>query len=378
MSSEAITKNDLAEILSKIPIATSENLPGIIKMFAGTFAPTGWLLCNGAEVAINDYPALYDVIRDTYGTPSDSDHFVLPDFRGRSPIGAGLGTASDATSRVLGQEGGSERVTLTANQSGIQAHTHAFTQPKIPNHSHSLGTRWSSGSGSSNAYTMSSSRKQAAISTSTDGGGGACTGGAVGAVTGGAVSASESHGNMSPYLTVNYIISTGGVSRWADSAGLPIVRDVTYGGQSIVNNETANIPTCYGKLVGLTDNYSLTNSTAKLPLTNFSGVGCSEYSNGIKVNESGVYTVSGTAYFGSGFTIDDIAHLQIWQNSTMLQDFGKRLYTASPYENLNVGPYIIELSENDVVYLYAYNQAAARGSVSYYGTRNFLMVYRVA
>lgn len=82
----------------------------------------------------------------------------------------------------------------------IQAHTHGFTQPKIPNHSHSMGNRWSGGSGSNNAYTMSANRTLTSISTSSDGGGGACTGGSVNAVTGlPSGQTTGSSGNMPPY-----------------------------------------------------------------------------------------------------------------------------------------------------------------------------------
>lgn len=81
----------------------------------------------------------------------------------------------------------------------IQEHTHGFTQPKIPNHQHSMGNIWSNGSGSSSAYTMDSKRKLMTRSTSTDGGGGACTGGAVGAVSG---ATTGDAGNMPPYIVV--------------------------------------------------------------------------------------------------------------------------------------------------------------------------------
>lgn len=60
------------------------------------------------------------------------------------------------------------------------AHGHSFTQPKIPAHSHSMGNNWSSGSGSKTAYMTTGNRSQTSKSTATDGGGGACTGGAVG------------------------------------------------------------------------------------------------------------------------------------------------------------------------------------------------------
>ena len=82
----------------------------------------------------------------------------------------------------------------------IQAHTHAFTQPKIPNHHHSMGNIWSNGTGSSQAYQYSNSRTLMTRNTATDGGGGACTGGAVGAVSG---ATTGNDGNMPPYIIVN-------------------------------------------------------------------------------------------------------------------------------------------------------------------------------
>ncbi len=251
MSSEAITKNDLTEILSKIPIAASENMPGIIKMFAGTFAPTGWLLCNGAEVAIEDYPALYDVIQDTYGTASDSDHFVLPDLRGRMALGS-------SNSHILGSDGGSEY---------IQAHTHSNTiKAKTPKFTHSIsssnsnvnllggGSEQSYGKGGGSGSTYPYKRLSVADHAATD-----CTmSGSVGAVSG---ATTGNEGNMPPFLTINYIISTGGVSRWADSAGLPIVRDVTLNGQSVVNNEIAQLPTGNIKRAWLDSDKSTTSGT---------------------------------------------------------------------------------------------------------------------
>ena len=247
MSSETITKNDLAEILSKIPIATSENLPGIIKMFAGTFAPTGWLLCNGAEVAIEDYPALYDVIQDTYGTASDSDHFVLPDFRGRIPVGSGLGTATDSTNHVIGQKAGTEDAI-------IPYHNHSVNAVSITSsggHKHNIASKWDNLKTNQTSGTTFSSIKSSGAN-STDNSGGITIASNTGAHTHSVPqhntnyagsSGNVTGANMQPYTVVNYIISTGGVSRWADSAGLPIVRDVTVNGQSVVNNEIAQIPT---------------------------------------------------------------------------------------------------------------------------------------
>ena len=49
-----------------------------------------WL--EGAEVSKTDYNLLYEIYQDIYGTPSDINNFVLPDFRGRTFWGSEDGT----------------------------------------------------------------------------------------------------------------------------------------------------------------------------------------------------------------------------------------------------------------------------------------------
>lgn len=163
---------------------------GEIKAYAGVTPPTGWMLCNGQEISRSDYQALFNAIGTTYGSGDGSTTFNLPDLSGRVPIGV-------SSTHSLGSSGGSE---------DIQAHTHAFTQPTIPNHQHDMGQLWSDGTGSSSAYMMTSKRKLIHRYTTSSGGGGACTGGAVGAVSG---AATGNAGNMQPYLTINYIIYVG-------------------------------------------------------------------------------------------------------------------------------------------------------------------------
>ena len=63
---------------------------GTIFPFAGTVAPYGYLLCDGGEQEISKYLALYNVIGTTYGTAFRGQPgltFVLPDMRGRFPLG---------------------------------------------------------------------------------------------------------------------------------------------------------------------------------------------------------------------------------------------------------------------------------------------------
>ena len=89
---------------------------GEIRMFAGNFAPAGWMFCEGQLVPISENETLFQLIGTTYGGDGEST-FALPDLRGRVPIHQGNGF-------ILAESGGSEDVTLTPQQ--IPAHSHAW------------------------------------------------------------------------------------------------------------------------------------------------------------------------------------------------------------------------------------------------------------
>jgi microcystin-dependent protein len=101
----------------------SDPYVGEIKLFAGNFAPTGWALCHGQMLQIVDHETLFQLIGTTYGGDGQ-ETFALPDLRGRVAIGQGTGPGLSA--RVLGEFGGSESVTVTANQ--LTPHTHVMTK----------------------------------------------------------------------------------------------------------------------------------------------------------------------------------------------------------------------------------------------------------
>lgn len=63
---------------------------GTIVPFGGSTVPDGYEMCDGSEVLKTDYPDLYAVIGDSFGTASDNTKFVLPDLRESVPKGAGL------------------------------------------------------------------------------------------------------------------------------------------------------------------------------------------------------------------------------------------------------------------------------------------------
>lgn len=74
------------------PKTTSLNPPGIIAPFAGSSAPTDWLLCDGSAVSRTTYANLYTAISTTFGSGDGSTTFNVPDLRGRTPVGVGSNT----------------------------------------------------------------------------------------------------------------------------------------------------------------------------------------------------------------------------------------------------------------------------------------------
>ena len=89
---------------------------GEIRMFAGNFAPAGWMFCEGQLLPISENETLFQLIGTTYGGDGQST-FALPDLRGRIPVHQGNGL-------VLAETGGAEEITLTTNQ--IPVHSHPF------------------------------------------------------------------------------------------------------------------------------------------------------------------------------------------------------------------------------------------------------------
>jgi len=97
-------------------------LTGLVFDWAGTTAPQGYLLCNGAAVSRTTYAALFAVIGGTYGVGDGSTTFNVPDCQGRASIGVGSGASLSA--RTLGQKLGEENHTLGAAE--IPDHTHSY------------------------------------------------------------------------------------------------------------------------------------------------------------------------------------------------------------------------------------------------------------
>jgi microcystin-dependent protein len=97
---------------------------GQLRLFAGSFAPTGFEFADGQLLQIADYDSLFSLIGTTYGGDGQST-FALPDMRGRVPIGVGSGPG--LTNRILGSPSGAEAVTLSV--ANLPSHAHAVSVP---------------------------------------------------------------------------------------------------------------------------------------------------------------------------------------------------------------------------------------------------------
>ena len=210
------TKQTLLNHVATMPV-------GCVMPFAGNVVPTGYLLCDGSEILISAYPALFGVIGYAYKAAvllQGLNTFAIPDLRGRFPLGrdnmsngltvpykdgsgtqisAGGGAAnrvSDVTADIIGTGSGSQQVTLTTSN--------------LPDHKHSLKSDSNTqyyAVGIPNAQTdpYSAGAAVALAAPSGTGQGQALSnsGNILSTQTG------SSFNIMNPYETINYIIFTG-------------------------------------------------------------------------------------------------------------------------------------------------------------------------
>jgi len=160
---------------------------GEIRMFAGSFAPAGWMFCDGSHLPIAENDILFQLIGTTYGGDGQQT-FALPDLRGRVPVHQGTNQSQTFT---LGQMAGVESVTLNTQQ--IPSHGHPFIAAATPGDVISPAGNLPANSSNVKIY----------INQAPDGG---MSGSAMGP-TGG----SQPHENLQPYLGINFIISMFGL-----------------------------------------------------------------------------------------------------------------------------------------------------------------------
>ena len=95
------------------------NPTGAVLPYAGSTAPTGYLLCDGSTFNGDQYPELRDVVGDTYGTHSGTTYY-LPNLKGRIPVGR---DSTQTEFDAMGETGGAKTHTLTQAEMPIHTHT---------------------------------------------------------------------------------------------------------------------------------------------------------------------------------------------------------------------------------------------------------------
>ena len=173
---------------------------GLIAPFAGPSAPTGWLLCDGAEVLISTFTQLYNVIGTTYKASPTSGYFALPDLRGRFPLGkdnmndSSANNVTDIAADVLGAKNGAEDVSIQV--------------ANLPEHKHDLRgdsgdqyyvVRDVSGTPSDNNAIVYDAPNATGAGQALPDSGGILTNDSLGTAM----------NVMNPYMTLNYIIYAG-------------------------------------------------------------------------------------------------------------------------------------------------------------------------
>lgn len=160
---------------------------GIIKIFAGNFAPRGWAFCDGQLLSISQNSALFSLLGTTYGGDGMTT-FALPDLRGRAPVHAGNGPG--LTDRRIGQRFGSETVTLT--EANLPGHSHTTSVNAASEGDTDNPTGSVVAGNGVNSFGTASDTTLSSETTGNTGGG-------------------QAINNLQPVLVINYIIALQGI-----------------------------------------------------------------------------------------------------------------------------------------------------------------------
>jgi len=162
---------------SKFTYTDLSGLPaGVLNPFAGSSAPSGWLLCDGQAVSRTTFAALFTEISTTYGVGDGSTTFNLPDMRGRNALGldnmggSSANRVTDAQADVLGGVLGTETKNIAHDHGGLTG-GHTLLTSEIPSHDHDSKVETGGGAGATNVNADSDGAGTPILTGATGGGG---------------------------------------------------------------------------------------------------------------------------------------------------------------------------------------------------------------
>ena len=200
-------KGSLADLVARLAVQIGAdgiiNPIGSIKMYGGSAAPTGYLLCDGSAVSRTTYASLFTVISTTFGVGDGSTTFNVPDMRGRVPIGVGTGVGGGSSGTGAPTGGSALTAVARASWKGTEnavniSHTHTDS-----GHSHVERYDGSLDSGGGNNV-MSGANNQDTVVDNTTSGNTTATSSANISTEG----VSGTGLNFQPVMGVNFIIRT--------------------------------------------------------------------------------------------------------------------------------------------------------------------------
>ena len=124
-----LMQENIETAINSIELSGGGDEVGTVKMFSGSTAPQGWLICDGSAISRSEYAELFSAIGTTYGSGNGTTTFNIPNIKGRTVVGL---DSNDTDFSTLGKTLGEK--------------THTLTIDEMPSHSHNFNGGWSTGS----------------------------------------------------------------------------------------------------------------------------------------------------------------------------------------------------------------------------------------
>ena len=155
-----------------------------IRIMSFGFAPTGWALCNGQLLPINQNQALLALLGTTFGGDGRVN-FALPNLLAKAPI-------HDGNGHTLGEQGGEQSHILVTSELAMHVHAVKASSTQASTGTPNPGVMLSTSSGS---FAYGPPQSLVAMDPSTD------------SIVGG----SQPHLNMQPFLALTFCIALQGI-----------------------------------------------------------------------------------------------------------------------------------------------------------------------